>query len=45
MIIDTTKKLKGLAFGINRDIPKELVEARKPLWARLKAEKSDKLEY
>ena len=40
MIIDSAKKLKGLGFGINRDIPKELVEARKPLWARLKSEKA-----
>ena len=40
MIIDSAKKLKGLGFGINRDIPKELVEARKRLWARLKAEKA-----
>ena len=40
MIIDSAKKLKGLGFGINRDIPKELVEARKPLWARLKGEKA-----
>ena len=42
LIIDSAKKLQGLGFGINRDIPKELVDARKPLWARLKAEKSQK---
>ena len=40
VIIESAKKLKGLGFGINRDIPKELVEAKKPLWVRRKTEKA-----
>ena len=40
MIIDSAKKLKGLGFGINRDIPKELVEARKPLGLKVKKQKT-----
>ena len=40
VMIDSAKKLIGLGFGINRDIPKDFVEARKPLWVRLKAEKA-----
>lgn len=40
MIISSAHKLKGSSFGINRDIPSELLEARKPLWTRMKTEKS-----
>ena len=39
MIISSAYKLKGSGFGINRDLPPELLDARKPLWAMMKSEK------
>lgn len=39
MIISSAYKSKGSGLGSNRDLPPELLDARKPLWAMMKSEK------
>ena len=40
MIILNANKLKGTGYGVNRDLPKEILDARKPLWTKYKEEKT-----
>ena len=39
-IISNAYKLRGSGIGINKDLPAELLDARKPLWAKLKSIKA-----
>ena len=39
LILDNTQKLRGTVFGVYRDLPQELITARKPIWARIKSER------
>ena len=39
LILANAYKLRNTGFGINRDLPKEILDARKPLWSKLKLEK------
>ena len=40
LIISNANKLKGTGYGIHRDLPKEILDARKPLWTKFKEEKT-----
>ena len=39
LILDNTQKLRGTVFGVYRDLPQELITARKPIWTRIKSER------
>lgn len=41
LILSNAYKLKSSGFGINRDLPKEILDARKPLWVKFKSEKAN----
>ena len=44
LIIGNASKLRGTGFGINRDLPKESFDARKPLWSKMKSIKEQDTE-
>ena len=44
LIIGNASKLRGTGFGINRDLPKEILDARKPLWSKMKSIKEQDTE-